>query len=131
MYEEKDIITFGNENYIREGAIQAPIESSSLLESVVGKFVIVRTRNEGINAGIVVAADETGIILSGCRRLHYHKPLDKKLSWYEGVATSGISSDSRLSGVVPKKVIVEDYSITECSETARESIMGAATNEQG
>lgn len=96
---------------------------------LVGKYVIVRSRNEGINAGKVVAADATGIKLNYCRRLWYHKPKEASQSWYEGVANTGVSSDSKLSHPVPEKVIAEAYSATECSEAARTSIEGAKGHE--
>lgn len=131
MYQDKDIIAVHGENYVRESAIQAPVESSSLCESWVGKFVICRTRNEGINAGTVVAADETGVILKDCRRIWYHKPKDKNMSWYEGVAISGLSDDSKVSVTSSSKMFCEDYSLTECTEVGKTSIMGKAPNEQG
>ena len=103
---------------------------SSLLSDVIGKYVIVRSRNEGVNAGVVKAADETGIILADARRIWYHKPKDKKLSWYEGVAMSGLSDDSKISGVVTEKIICEDYSITVCSAAAELSIRELKANGQ-
>lgn len=115
----------GNEvNYIREDAVPQNIESSKLLESIVGKNVLVRSsRNEGINAGTVVAADETGIALKNARRLWYHRPKDSGLSWYEGVANSGLSDDSKVSSTVSMKIIVEDYSVIICSDSAFADIM--------
>jgi len=80
---------------------------------MIGKPVIVRSRNEGVNVGIVVLADETGVELKNARRLFYHRPKDTNLSWYEGVAESGISDNSKVSGTVRCKVIIEDYSMTE------------------
>ena len=50
------------------------INSSSITDSAIGKFVIVRSRNEGVNAGTLRAADDTGVILEDCRRIWYHKP---------------------------------------------------------
>ena len=105
-------------------------ECSNLLNDIVGKYVIVRSRNEGINAGVVKAADETGIILTEARRIWYHKPKDKSLSWYEGVAESGLSSNSKISGEVGEKIIVEDYSITVCTSVAESSIRELKTNGQ-
>ena len=104
--------------------------TTSLLDSVIGKYVIVRSRNEGINAGVVVRADETGIILKDARRIYYHRPADKKLSWYEGVAVSGLSDNSKISGEVKEKGILEDYSYTLCSDVAEKSIRGHRANEQ-
>lgn len=96
----------------------------------IGKYVICRSRNEGVNAGKVVAADETGVILEDARRLFYHKPANKNMSWYEGVAHEGLSEDSKISGAV-EKIIVEDYSLTVCTEVAENSIRGAKENGQG
>lgn len=104
-------------------------KQNNLLSRYIGQYVICRTRNEGVNAGEVVALDETGVILKDARRLYYHKPSDTKLSWYEGVAISGISQDSKLSAPV-EKVIIEEYSLTVCSEKAKLSIISAKNNEQ-
>jgi len=102
----------------------------SLSKVLVGKFVLVRSSNAGINAGTVVAADETGIILQNARRIWYHKPADKRLSWYEGVVVSGLSKDSKVSGTVPEKVIIEKYEALLCNDFAQKSIMGLDPNEQ-
>jgi hypothetical protein len=101
----------------------------SFLQNYVGKYVIVRSRNEGINAGFVKVLDETGIVLTEARRIWYHKPKDIKTSWYEGVAQSGLSDDSKISSPV-EKVIIEDYSITVCTDVASNSIQNHKTNEQ-
>lgn len=95
----------------------------------IGKYVICRTRNEGINAGKVIAIDETGVVLEDARRLWYHKPRNPELSWYEGIAKDGVSDDSKVSEPVTK-VIAEDYSITLCTEAAEKSIREAKTHAQ-
>jgi len=102
---------------------------SVIFDDYVGKYVICRTRNEGINAGRVVKLDETGVVLEDARRLYYHKPLNKNVSWYEGVAKYGISKDSRV-GTPIEKILVEDYSLTVCTKEAEKSIIGAKDNEQ-
>lgn len=93
---------------------------------IVGKYVLVRSYNEGINAGTVVMAGKDGIVLSGARRLHSHKPADNLQAWYEGVANSGLSndSDSEISSPVAIKGIIEDYSYTICTDDAKLSIVG-------
>lgn len=103
--------------------------NESLGSQFVGKYVIVRSRNEGINAGKVLELDETGVILEDARRLYYHKPANKELSWYEGVALEGLSKDSKVGAEVTK-LIVEDYSITVCTKEAEKSIRGAKANAQ-
>ncbi len=109
---------------------QCEDKRSSMLGTYIGKYVICRSRNEGINAGFVKALDDTGVILDEARRLHYHKPVNKNMSWYEGVAESGIDGDCRVSNPVTK-VIIEDYSLTLCSEVAKKSISQVKTNAQG
>lgn len=101
-----------------------------ITDNLIGKYVIVRSRNEGINAGYIEAADETGIVLRNARRLWYHKPADTSESWYEGVANCGLSSDSKISAPVAVKAIVEDYSVTVCTEKAQASIERIEANAQ-
>ena len=96
--------------------------ASSIHTRNIGKYVIVRSRNEGINAGVVVEADETGVVLKDARRIWYHRPANEKTSWYEGVALSGLREGSKLSPPVSEKAIVEDYSITLCTSVAEKSI---------
>lgn len=98
-------------------------KSVGVMSESVGEYVIVRTRNEGLNFGLLEAADETGVVLKDARRIWWHKPKEgSKKSWYEGVAQVGLSSDSKVSCTVDRKVIVEDYSLTHCSKDAVKSI---------
>lgn len=95
----------------------------------IGKYVICRSMNEGVNAGLLIAADETGCIIQDARRLHFHHPEDRSLSWYEGVARTGLGNESRVSS--PElKLITEDYSLTLCSAQAEQNIRNYRTNPQ-
>lgn len=105
-------------------------KNQSMLKNYIGKYVICRTRNEGINAGYVKDIDETGVILCKARRIWYHKPKDIKTAWYEGVAKSGLHKDSKISVEVEEKVIVEDYSLTICTEDSINSILNHPSHEQ-
>lgn len=105
------------------------VAATSIPSRSIGKYVLVRSRNEGINAGYVVAADETGIVLSEARRIWYHRPADET-AWYEGVANSGLRHDSKISAPVAEKTIVEDYSITVCTPDAQKSIQGFKAHAQ-
>lgn len=128
------IIKIDDVEYIRKDSINANhVEftgEETIASRMIGKKVIVRSRNEGVNAGIVVLADDTGVELRDCRRIWYHRPKDKALSWYEGVAVTGLSDDSKVSGTVSQKIIIEDYSMTECTDDAFKSIMGKIPNAQ-
>ena len=105
--------------------------ASSITAGMVGQYVIVRSRNEGVNAGYVEAADSTGVVLRNARRLWYHKPAEQSESWYEGVANHGLAEGCKISGTVDRKIIIEDYSLTTCSEKARQSIEGYKSHAQG
>ena len=105
-------------------------QKESLGSGLIGEYVICRSRNEGINAGFVVDLDDTGVILREARRIWYHKPKDLDKSWYEGVAESGLSDDSKISCAVETKVIIEDYSLTVCSKQARKSISSKVPHAQ-
>lgn len=93
--------------------------NQSGLNYPIGKYVIVRSRNEGVNFGRLVEADETGCVLEEASRLWYHK--GKDAYWYEGVAKSGVSDNTKRSTPVTK-IIIEDYSITICSDAAIKNI---------
>ena len=108
---------------------QSQIAKPNLLDRYIGKYVICRSRNEGVNAGKVIALDETGVILEDARRLYYHKPINKDVSWYEGVAKTGLDEDSKV-GTPVEKVIIEDYSLTVCTSEAEKSIRGVKDNAQ-
>lgn len=95
-----------------------------LWSDYIGQYVLIRSWSEGINAGFLEMASEHGCVLRDARRLHYHVPNNKSLSWYEGVSISGLESDSRVSGAVAQKVIIEKYSITPCTLEAQQSIQG-------
>lgn len=121
--------------YVPKDSIKKEIVKFTGEESVstrmIGKPVIVRSRNEGINVGLVVLADSTGVELKNVRRLYYHQPKDESLSWYEGVAMSGVSDNSKVSGTVLRKVIIEDYSMTEiASMDIYNQILNLTPNEQ-
>lgn len=113
-----------------QSLIEGEQQKPNLFKNMIGKYVVVRSRNEGINAGYLEEADETGCILKECRRLWWHKPSVKTESWYEGVCNHGLSDDSKVSGTVERKVIVEDYSIVECTDKAAKSIQGAKSHAQ-
>jgi hypothetical protein len=127
-------VNINGEIYVKKG--EQPVVmtfegANPLPNAYAGRFVIVRSRNEGINAGTLRAADETGCILENCRRLWRHRPAKQSVSWYEGVAISGLSTDyTRVSCTVPVKVIVEDYSLTLCTDHAEKSIMEFTPNAQ-
>lgn len=131
---EPETIKINSVEYIRKDSVEEVVVNftgeKTVASRMIGKKVIVRSRNEGINSGIVVVADDTGVELRACRRIWYHRPKDKSLSWYEGVAVSGLDENSKVSGTVPWKIIIEDYSMVLCTDLAFESIMEVTPNAQ-
>ncbi len=125
-----DDLTLGDIKSLKSIFVGGCSTNVSLASRSVGKNVIVRSRNEGINFGEVVQADDTGIVLKDCIRIWYHRPENKASCWYEGVAMSGLSSDSKTSCPVLEKVIVEDYSIILCTSDAITSIKEHKPNAQ-
>lgn len=111
---------------MKEEILQGNIKNC--IEKLIGEYVIVRTLNEGVNAGYLVAADDTGCVVREARRLHYHGPKDKRLAWYEGVSQSGLA-DNCVVSCKTLKIIVEDYSLTVCTDQARKSIEEFKTHE--
>jgi hypothetical protein len=128
--KKMDEITINGEVYIKkDDALEIKLTSEETVAcAAVGMKVICRTINEGVNCGIVEAADSTGVILKNARRLWKHKP--KQGSWYEGVSLHGLSDDSIVSCTVKRKFIIENYSLTECTDEAFESIMNKTPNHE-
>ena len=105
---------------------ESPKAIRGIFNHWLGKYVICRSRNEGVNFGKVEQLDASGVELSECRRLWYHKPI--KGSWYEAVAEHGLADESELSAAV-SKLIIEDYSLTECNEAAAAQISSMKSHE--
>ncbi|NQZ74678.1 MAG: hypothetical protein HRT61_00955 [Ekhidna sp.] len=109
------------------GQSQAP--ESDFFSKWIGKYVIARSYNEGVLFGKVLSCNESGYEMESARRLYYHKPLDTSLSWYEGVAQSGLAHGCRVSSE-QHKVVIERYSFTECSQAAIDNISNYETHGQ-
>lgn len=122
-----DDLTLGQVKELRAMSSLQAAPQSSIYSNLVGNYVIVRSRNEGVNAGTVKIADETGIVLTNARRLWRHRPANQNEggAWYESVALHGLAPDyTRISEAVPEKGIVENYSFTICTTAAKSSIEG-------
>ena len=108
-------------------------DSKSKLKGILarhkGKSVIVRSRTEGVNFGVLMEADETGCVLRSARRIHRPVTKNGQDSWYEGVANNGLDYDrARISAAVEEKIIIEDYSVTLCTESAAKNISDMPSN---
>lgn len=124
-----DDLKFGDLKTINEMFSLNQQQSKDIFKSYIGKYVICRTRNEGVNCGFVKDLDETGVILDKARRMWYHDTASD-LCWYEGISIDGPSDDTKLSASC-EKLIVEDYSLTICSEKASIMLVNMESHKKG
>jgi hypothetical protein len=116
-HKKMETITINGKTFYSE----APV-STKITQSAIGKWVLVRSINEGVNFGLVEEADETGIVLTNARRLWSLFSDRDEPAWYEGVSIVGPATNSNLTAKASKKIILEDYSITFCSDEAIEKL---------
>lgn len=100
-------------------------------ELTVGKYCLVRCRDAGVHAGVVVAQEGRSVALEESRRLYRWHPAgkDKLLS---AVARDGLDHEKSLvstNGVLI--VLTEDCEIAICTEKAEDSIRNAPENCNG
>jgi len=105
---------------------EIPVISNSLTAELIGKYVIVRSRNEGVNFGKLKHADETGCVITKARRLWQCRTEKGEEAWYEGVSKIGLAKNASISPTVAMKIIVEDYSLTICEDKAIQEIKNHA-----
>jgi hypothetical protein len=88
---------------------------------MVGKYVIVRCRDAGVHAGVLVAHEGREAVLAESRRLWYWKP-SKNKKFLSGVAVAGLDPTSKLGAPLPRLHLTETCEIIECTSEAAESI---------
>ena len=70
---EPETMMINNDEYVRKDSVENDVfeftGEKTVASVAIGKNMIVRTRNEGLNVGTVELADETGIVLINCRRI--------------------------------------------------------------
>ena len=94
-----------------------------------GQYVIVRTRNAGVLAGILEEHGDRFIKLTNSRRLKYHNPGKGNPAWYEGVAKGFLHSSSQVAPVTPIAFMNEEYQIISCTPEGRKAIEEAPEHE--
>ena len=94
--------------------------SESIHAPFIGKYVIVRTHDAGVHAGILAASNGRECVLHEARRLWQWKPAAGM--WLDGVANSGLHTESRISEPVAERLLTEDCEITVCTPQAEQSI---------
>lgn len=64
-----DDLTLGQVKEFQSIFSKERLSAKNLAANLIGKYVIIRSRNEGLNAGVLVEADETGVVLKEARRI--------------------------------------------------------------
>ena len=91
-----------------------------------GRYVIVRCRDAGVHAGVLVASSGRTATLKESRRLWYWKSL--KHAFLSGVARDGLDDGSKVGGEIEIH-LTETCEIIPCSDVAEKSIRGIKTHE--
>lgn len=86
----------------------------------IGKYVIVRCRDAGVHAGVLVWADGRACRLMDARRLWYWKPANNA-AFLSGVANHGLDNSSKVGEPVSID-LTENCEIILCSRAAEASI---------
>lgn len=94
----------------------------------IGKYVVVRTRDAGVHAGILKSRDGRACELTESRRLWYWKVADKG-AFLSGVATLGLNHKDSKAGAPIDIVLTENCEIIATTEKAAQSIAQAPTFE--
>lgn len=94
-------------------------ESKSTLNSMIGKYVIIRTYSAGVHFGELSEKSGNEVILKNARRLYYWKT-NGGISLSE-VANSGLHDDSKVCSVVDK-IWLDAIEIIPCTSDSITSI---------
>ena len=96
---------------------------------MLNTYVIVRCRDAGVHAGVLLAYEGRECLLADARRLWYWKPANGG-AFLSGVAIYGLDGASKVGEPV-KIHLTENCEIIACSAEAERSIRGAKVNVNG
>lgn len=94
---------------------------------MVGRYVIVRCKDAGVHAGVLVSDTGREATLTDSRRLWYWK--SNKGSFLSGVARDGLDDESKVGGEIDIH-LTETCEIIGCTPEAEASIRGIKTHER-
>ena len=125
-----DDLTYGQLKQIskmfNEENTASPIISSTISEIKynIGEFCIIRCRDAGVHAGVLVSYEGKEVVLKDSRRLWYWKA--KTGHTLSACAIHGVATDSKIAGLIEKEIILTDAcEILPCSHDSKESILNA------
>jgi hypothetical protein len=94
---------------------------NKITDSLIGKYVIIRTYSAGVHAGILSMKEGKEVILTDARRLWHWNTTNKGISLSE-VANTGLAKDgTRVCESVPQ-LWLEAIEIIPCSPLAESNI---------
>ena len=96
-------------------------------QSMIGRYVIVRCRDAGVHAGVLISRQGRECTLKNARRLWYWKPANGA-AFLSGVAVEGLHEDSKVGAPITV-TLTENCEIILCTATAQTSIEGAKNHE--
>ncbi len=114
-----DNLTYGE---IKEIVKMLSLEKSdqALDNKMIGKYVIVRSRDAGVHSGILQSYKGRECVLTQSRRLWYWKAA--KGAFLSSVAIDGLSNDSKVGKELSRIHLTENCEIIQCTEDAEKSI---------
>ena len=95
---------------------------------MIGRYVIVRCRDAGVHAGVLLSAQGRGCVLKESRRLWYWKPANGA-TFLSGVATEGLHNTSKVGAPVEIE-LTENCEIIACTMEAETSIRALKSYEK-
>ena len=98
-------------------------DTATIDNGMIGNYVIVRCRDAGVHAGVLMSHNGRECVLGESRRLWYWKPANNA-AFLSGVASEGLHEDSKIGAPVTVH-LTENCEIIQCTHTAEESIKGA------
>lgn len=123
---ENEIIVNG-ETYVKKELINVDLESvPGQMKYLIGKYVIVRCRDAGVHAGVLIDYQDRVCVLKESKRMWYFKTI--KDSFLSAAAEFGITNESKtgvqMSGLI---VLTETCELIECTKEAEKLIRNAPT----
>ena len=95
---------------------------------MIGSYVIVRCRDAGVHAGILLDYEGREAVLKNSRRLWYWKPANNQ-KYLSGCAVAGLDSSSKVGAAIDKTILTETCEIMICRDAAAKSIIEAKVDE--
>lgn len=95
------------------------------MSNKIGKYVIVRCRDAGVHAGVLVSVSDRSASLSSARRLWYWRVPEGAPSFLSGVATDGLDHADSKVGTPVDIDLTETCEVILCTDKAEQSIRSA------